>query len=251
MISAGVDDGGPHAAQPVDRVEGRAETAGVFSSILCGVDRSVDSRAAHRQAELLASPAGAVEIVPAPQLTRHGAGAVHDACEGHDLLALGAGAGASAVVKHARIPVLIGRWSPLETDVTDTILVAVDDSPESRRAVELAGRLAAARGGTVTVLLAPPRNSGLQRAIAASRRILLQTTGASPTVLGEQLPRERVIPATAVAISASLVVLGTGDSENSRRTTAQIADYTESSVLTVPRPDRPEDAPGGATWRAP
>jgi nucleotide-binding universal stress UspA family protein len=249
-ISAAVGDREPHAAQPVDRVEGRAEPAGVFSSVLCGVDRSVDSRAAHRQAVLLASPAGAVEIVPAPQLTRHGAAALHDACKGRDLLALGAGAGAHAVVKHARIPVLIGRWNPLEAEVTDTILVAVDDSPESCRAVALAGRLAAARGGTVTVLLAPPRDPGLQRAVAASRRILLQITGASPTLLGEQLPRERVVPATAVAISASLVVLGTGDSENVRRTTAQIADGTDSSVLTVPRPDRAEDTPVGATWRA-
>jgi nucleotide-binding universal stress UspA family protein len=74
-------------------------------------------------------------------------------------------------VKHARIPVLIGRWNPLEAEVTDTILVAVDDSPESRRAVALAGRLAAARGGTVTVLLAPPRDPGLQRAVTVSRRI--------------------------------------------------------------------------------
>ena len=53
-------------------------------------------------------------------------------------------------------------------------------------------------------------------------------------MLGEQLPRERAVPATAVAINASLVVLATGDTDNERRTTAQIADRMEASVLAVP-----------------
>jgi nucleotide-binding universal stress UspA family protein len=86
-------------------------------------------------------------VVPAPQLTRQGPRALREACEGHDLLAIGAGAGGSAVVEHAPIPVLVGRWSALGTEVTDTILVPVDASPESSRAVELAGRLVAAHGG--------------------------------------------------------------------------------------------------------
>jgi sulfide:quinone oxidoreductase len=231
-----------HAARPVHGAERPAEPAGMFGSVLCGDDRSVNSRAAHRQAVLFASPGGAVEIVPAPQLTRHGHRALQDACEGHDLLALGAGGEATAVVEHAPIPVLIGRRRPPGTEVTETILVVVDDSRESSRAVELAGRLAAIHGGTVTIVVAPPREPGLQRAIAASRRILLQTTGAAPAVLGEQLPRERLIPDTAVAINASLVVLGTGDSQNARRMTAQIAGRIEASVLAVP-------APGPATGR--
>jgi nucleotide-binding universal stress UspA family protein len=205
-----------------------------FRSVLCGVDRSVNGRAAHQQAALFAEPGGAVEVVPAPRLIRHGERALRVACGGHDLLALGAGGGASAVVERAPIPVLLGRWSAPGTEVTDSILVAVDDSPESMRALELAGRLAAVHGGLVTVLVAPQRDPALQRAIAASRRIVLQATGAVPTVLGEQLPRERAIPATAVAINASLVVLATGDTEDERRTTAQIADRIEASVLAVP-----------------
>jgi nucleotide-binding universal stress UspA family protein len=129
--------------------------------------------------------------------------------------------------------VLLGFSAP-GTDVTDRILVAVDDSPDSTRALELAARLAAVHRGSVTVLVAPQRDPALQRAIAASRRIVLQTNGALPTVLGEQLPGERAIPATALAINASLVVLATGDTENERRTTAQIAGRTEASVLAVP-----------------
>ena len=223
-------------SEPADRVQRPAEPADTFNSVLCGVDRSIDSLATHQQAVLFAKPGGAVAVVPTPRLTRHGDRALHDACEGHDLLALGACAGASDVLKHAPIPVLIGRWSPPGTEVTDTILVPVDDSGASSRAVDLAGRLAAVHGGTVTVLAVPPRNPELQRAIAASCRNLLQAIGAVPTVLGEQLPRERAIPAAALAINASLVVLGTGDSKTARRMTAQIADRIEASVLAVPPP---------------
>jgi nucleotide-binding universal stress UspA family protein len=234
-IRAQGDDREPHA-EPADRVHRPAEPADMFSSVLCGVDQSVDSVAAHQQAVLFAKPGGAVAVVPTPRLTRHGDRALHDACEGHDLLALGAGAGASAVLQHAPIPVLISRWSPPGKEVTDTILVPVDDSPASRRAVEFAGRLAAVHGGTVTVLAVPPRDPAIHRAIAASCRNVLQAGGAVPTVLGEQLPRERAIPATALAINASLVVLGTGDSQNERRTTAEIADRIDASVLAVPPP---------------
>ena len=232
-IGAPFRDREPHT-QPADPDQRTAESADVFSSVLCGVDRSVNGRAAHQQAALLAEPRGAVEVVPARRLTRDGKHALRDACQGHNLLALGAEGGASAVVEHAPIPVLLGRWSAPGTEVTDRILVAVDDSPDSRRALELAARLAAVHRGSVTVLVAPPRDPALQRAIAASRRIVLQTTGALPNVLGEQLPRERAIPATAGAINASLLVLATGDTDNERRTTAQIASRTEASVLAVP-----------------
>jgi sulfide:quinone oxidoreductase len=225
-----------HTAQTANGIKHPTERAGLFGSVLCGADRSVDSRAAHHQAALFAAPGGTVDVVPKPRLTRHGDRALYDACEGHDLLALGAGAGASAVVERAPIPVLMSRPGPPGTQVTDTILVPVDDSPESRCAVELAGRLAAVHGGSITLLVAPRRDPALHRAIAASRRIVLQTTGALPTLLGEPLPRERAISATAAAINASLVVLGTGDGTNARRMTARIADRIEASVLAVPPP---------------
>jgi sulfide:quinone oxidoreductase len=225
-----------HTDQTANAIKHPAERAGVFGSVLCGADRSVDSRAAHQQAVLFAAPGAAIQVVPKPRLTRHGDRALHDACEGHDLLALGAGAGASAVVERAPISVLMSRWGPPGTEVTDAILVPVDDSPESRRAVELAGRLASVHGGSITLLVAPQRDPALHRAIGASRRILLRTTGALPTLLGEPLPRERAISATASAINASLVVLGTGDTTHARRMTAQIADRIEASVLAVPPP---------------
>src|SRR5215211_6193097 len=100
-----------HAVQPADGAERPAEPACTFSSVLCGIDRSANARAARDQAELLASPGGTVEVVPAPQLTHHGHRALNERCEGHDLLALGAGAAARAAVEHTPIPILIARWS--------------------------------------------------------------------------------------------------------------------------------------------
>jgi nucleotide-binding universal stress UspA family protein len=219
------------------RLERPAARAPLFRGVLCGVDRSAGSRAAHEQAVLLASLGGRVELVPALRLTCHGHRALDRACHGYDLLALGAGAGASVAVEYAPIPVLVARWCLPGTDVADRILVVVDDSPASSHAVELAGRLAAAHGGTVTILGAPPGDPARRRAIAAGRRVLLQITGAAPRVLGEQLPREHAIPSAAAALTASLVVLGTGRRQGARRMTAQIASRVGCSVLTVPPPE--------------
>jgi nucleotide-binding universal stress UspA family protein len=241
-ITGHVLAGDLHAAEPQNG--GRpGEPDFTFRSVLCGVDRSANARAARDQAELLALPAGTVEFVPAPQLTRHGPGALRDRCEGHDLLALGAGSAARVAVEQAPIPILVARWGPFGTKVTDTILVPVEDSPESSRAVELAGRLAAVHDGTVTILGAPPRDPVLQRAIAASARVLLDATGKAPRLLSEQLAPECALPAAAVTLSATLVVVGFAGDEAARRMTGQIAGCLACSVLAVPAvgPNRARD----------
>jgi nucleotide-binding universal stress UspA family protein len=220
------------AAQPADGAERSAEPA--CSSVLCGIDRSTNARAARDQAKLLASPGGTVEVVPGHELTHHGHRALNERCDGHDLLVLGASDAARAAVEHTPIPILIARWSPFGGKLTDTVLVPVDDSPGSPRAVELAGRVASVHGGTVNIMAAPSRDPAFQRVIAATSRILLRTTGAAPRRLNEQLPPERAIPSAAAALPASLLVLGTGTSETARRMTMQIADRVGCSVLVVP-----------------
>jgi nucleotide-binding universal stress UspA family protein len=140
-------------------------------------------------------------------------------------------------VVHAPIPTLVARSCAIGTEVTDTILVPVDDSPECGRAVEIAGRLAAAHGGRVTVMAAPQRDRSLQRAIAASNRVLIQATGAAPRVV-QSLPREQNIPHTAASMGATLVILGAGGTVDDRRVTEQIARHLECSILAVP-PTRP------------
>ena len=172
---------------------------------------------------------------------------MRDTCSGHDLLALGGGAGALTAVVNAPIPILIARLCPLGTEVTDTVVVSVDDSPESSRAVELAGALAAAHGRTVTILAAPPSDPAFDRAIAASFRVLLRATGKIPRVYGEPRPLERRIPPAAASLTASLVVLGCGRSQSERRRIAAIAGAIGCSVLVVPAPEptRPLTASGG------
>jgi nucleotide-binding universal stress UspA family protein len=222
-----------HATQPQDRAARPDASSRTFGSVLCVVDRTANDEAARHQAKLLTSPERTIELVSASRLTRHGLRALHERCEGHDLLALGAGPAAQTAVLQAPIPVLIARWCPLGTKLTDVILVPVDAAPESSRAVELAGRLAAARGGTVTLLATPPRDPALQRAIAASARIVLRTSGAAPRVVGEPLSRERAVPSAAATLSASLVVLGSGDSEIERSLTADIVRRLGCSALVV------------------
>jgi hypothetical protein len=74
----------------------------------------------------------------------------------------------------------------------------------------------------------------LQRAIAASARVLLGATGKAPRLLSEQLAPERAIPSAAVTLSATLVVVGSAGDEAARRMAAQIAGCLACSVLAVP-----------------
>jgi hypothetical protein len=221
-------------AQPALSTKRHLDPVRVLGSVLCATDRSATAHAARRHAALLASPGAVVKTVSASRLIRQGQRALHGGCKGHDLLVVGASAFSYAAVLHAPIPILIARRCPLGTQVTDTILVPIDDSPQSSHAAVLAGRLAADHGGTVTILPAPPRDPSFQRAIAASERILLRATGAAPRILGNQLPPERSIPSAAASITASLVVLGCATTQIDRRTAAQIVGSLGCSALVVP-----------------
>ena len=225
-------DRGPGAGDPVGH-EQASRPAPAFRSVLCAVDRSPNSNAARRQAAQLVRPGGSVRVVRLPELTSRGRDGLREACEHRDLLVLGAGRAAMAAVEHAPIPVLVARSCPLGVKVTDTILVPVDGSPESARAVELAGALADAHGGTVSLLPAPMVDSALERAVAASSRVLLHATGAAPRVVNQPLPPEHAIPAARVDLAASLIVLGLGPDQQARSTTARMIGSVGCSVLTI------------------
>jgi nucleotide-binding universal stress UspA family protein len=233
-MTAHVVDSTHCGAQPALSTTCPVDPVRVFGSVLCAIDGSANAQAAWRHAALLASPGGVVETVSESQLIRYAQRAPHRDCNGHDLLVVGAGVASYAAVLNAPIPILIARCCPLGTQVTDTILVPIDDSPQSSHAVVLAGRLAAGHGGTVTMLPAPPRDPSFQRAIAAGGRVLLRATGAAPRVLGDQLPPERSIPSAAASITASLVVLGCGTKEMDRRIAAQVIGSLGCSALVVP-----------------
>ena len=226
-MTAHIVERGMQAAQPAKPAERPNVSGRSVSSVLCAADRTANDRAARHQAELLASPERTVELVSTSQLTRHGHRARHDGCEGHDLLALGAGPAAYTAVQHAPIPTLVARWCPFGTEVTDTVLVPVDASTSSSRAVALAGRLAAAmaeRSSSSRRRHAMLRSSEQSPPAAAS----LRTTGRRR---GEQLPRERLVPPAAAALTSLLVVLGSGDSEIERSTSADIVGALGCSAL--------------------
>ena len=223
-------------SEPVPIAGGAAEAppTSPFQAVICANERTAADNAARHQAAILASPGGSVKLAPTLQLTWQGERAVHDTCSGYDLLALGAGNAAFTALEYAPIPTLIARLRPLGMEVTDRIVVCVGNSCESRRAVQLAGLVAAAHEGTVTILAVPASVPALERAIAASFNVLVGATGAAPRVYGEPLPPERTIPSAAAALTASLVVLGSGRSLSERRRTARIAGAIGCSVLAVP-----------------
>jgi hypothetical protein len=220
-----------------DRIELLADEAGPFASVLCATDGSADPETARRQAVSLASPVALVEHVSAAELTQCADCPSHSNGDDDVLLAIGSGAAAHAAVEAAASPILIARRCPLGTEVTDRILVVVNHASESGRAVEIAGRLAALRGGAVTLLAAPREDRSLARAISASTSTIVAATGVAPRVLGEQAPPERSIPRAAARLNASLVVLESGSSRRERREAARIAGAIGRSVLVIPRED--------------
>src|SRR5215217_5088836 len=146
-LTAHVVDSTHCGGQPALSTKHPVDPVHVFGSVLCAIDRSANAQAAWRHAALLASPGGVVETVSESQLFRHGKPALHHDCEGYDLLVVGAGVASHAAVLSAPIPILVARRCPLGTEVTDTILVTIDDTPQSSHAVVLAGRLAADHSG--------------------------------------------------------------------------------------------------------
>jgi hypothetical protein len=208
------------------------ETAATFKSVLCAVGGGPTDEAARHQAATLVCHGGTVELVSAAQLTRH---ALSGGRDSYDLIVVGSGAAAFAAVEQSRIPILIARRCPLGIEVTDTIVVPVDDSPESHGALELAGLLAAAHDGTVTLLAAPRPDLALQRAITASVGDVRRATGMAPLVIGEPRPPELVIPSAAATLRASLVVLDSGCGATERRMTALMVSAIGCSALVVPR----------------
>ena len=211
----------------------------MFASVLCGADNGAAGYAARRQAGLLASPGGSVKVVPAATLSREAPDQLRNRCRGHDLLVIADHQGASLTLQYAPIPLLLARWCPAgPAEMTESILVTVDERAASEQAVDLAGRLAARYGSRVALLAAPRRDPALERALDAGERIVLERTGAAPAILGRKLPLEQAIAAGCEDVAATLLVLATGAAGIAPRTAADIAARVGCCVLAVPVPAR-------------
>ena len=205
--------------------------APLFRSVLCGADIGTSGIATRRQAAWLAGPTGAVALVPTGTLTRHGSAALAERCEGHDLLALGAEHGSATLLQDVRIPVLLARWCPPGRDLTDRILVVVTDRVDMTRVAELAARMVRKHRAAVAFLAAPGSSRDLNRALAATSRIMLRTAAVTPHVMAVPAPLELAVQEAAAAAGSSLLVMGVGDGTT---LACDVARRAGCSVLTVP-----------------
>lgn len=207
-----------------------------FRAVLCATDNSVSGIAARRQAEWIADDEHAVEFVPVRAVTMAAPDELMDRCSGRDLLVIGADADAHALVRQLTIPVLFARWCQTGNDVTDSILVAIGQRGGAARAAELAGRLARRHRAAVSLVAVPAASHELTRALATAGRIVLQTTGSAPRIVGDVTPAWISVPRAAAASQASLLVLGIGNDRSERDAASDIARFARCSVLIVPAP---------------
>src|SRR5918998_4716392 len=121
-----------------DRARRRFGRRPVFPSATCLAGIGVAGRAARHQAAALV-PLGSVRSAPLNSVSHDDGTAVIDCCTSTDLLVLCADQSddAAFVLAHATKPVLLARTCPSGASVTDRILLAVDDSRESRHAAQL------------------------------------------------------------------------------------------------------------------
>jgi hypothetical protein len=210
-----------------------ADTHSLFASVVCVVGRNSMDHAARQQATTLVD-AGEVEYIETPRLPSNTA--LLDRCDGADVLVLGADADAAALVERASVPLLLARSCPSGAEVTDRIVVAVDDKSEPHRAAEVAGRLAARHGGTVAVVPFLEPHGALERATAAASRIVLQAAGQVPRVYGAPTECRRAVLSAVAAMDATLLVLALGSEASTRSNAALIARLVGCSVLVIPVP---------------
>jgi len=146
--------------------------------------------------------------------------AMLEEAERHDLLVVGAhtgsraggiflGSTSSALVHRATVPVLVARPAPAGTPFPQKIVVASDGSDGSRRATELAARIARRHGATVMLLHAGPDVDAERRhAMAEEATVLAGAMGVEPVIVNRFGPPAKEIVAVAGTHGASLVVIG-------------------------------------------
>ena len=146
--------------------------------------------------------------------------ALLEAARGRDLLVVGARSGSRAggimlgstatLALHAGpVPVLIARPVPGGRRLADRILVATSGSDADRHATDLAARLAAAYGGTVTLLhVEGPAGPAIRHELAVEAADVLAVTGTDPVVAVVRGHGAEPILEAAEDLDATLLVLG-------------------------------------------
>lgn len=138
---------------------------------------------------------------------------------GHDLLVVGptwagrlqgiaVGRTASRVLHFARKPVLVARRPPNDARFPRNILLAVDGSPDSREAAEIAAQIARAHHSSVSLAAPPQLEADERRVLAEEMALVREATGADPVLLEEHGSPVRAVVGAAPTCEASLLVIG-------------------------------------------
>lgn len=224
--------------------------ASPFADVLCAVDESRGSAEAVRQAAAIAAP-----DTPPRCLTVHekeGAGISADGnyvsdrllaeSADRDLLAIGCHGGsrlggmmlggiATQVAHRASVPLLIARrTADGDGDFPRDILLASDGSPGSWTAMELAARLARARGSSLQVAYVPDGHPERYRELFKQVNEIERLTGTAPLFLDTPGDPARRIAEAARAAQSSLVVIG----KRARRGAKSLGSVSERVIHRAP-----------------
>jgi nucleotide-binding universal stress UspA family protein len=153
---------------------------------------------------------------------------VLDASAGADLLVVGGdddsgrsavvlGSTASTAVHAAGVPVLVARRPPDDREFPRDILVAIDGSPDSRRGVELAGRIAGAGDSRIALVHVSEGRSAGHPALEEDSLTLSELTGVAPTTVEEFGDPADQIASVARRLRSSLLVVGSRGLGGARR----------------------------------
>jgi nucleotide-binding universal stress UspA family protein len=238
--------------------------------VLCVTDGSRAGTAAVRQAALLTGEDGRLDLLalapdpapgrPRPQAaqiealvsgsavasrggvhsivhiaeTSDEAAAVAESSRDHGLLVLAAGPLAGDVLPRVEVPVLVARPG---ADRLDSVLAAVDGSPEAHAAALLGARLAALEHADLALVAAPEHDAAHQHALQRDAAAVERITGRRPLILDEHGAPVASILNAATTLDASLIVLGSRPGRPADSVSAEVAERADCSVLVL-RPGR-------------
>jgi nucleotide-binding universal stress UspA family protein len=249
-----------------------------FERILCVTDDAPGGREAVRQAAALAGPEAAIDLVsvaprrppgaPRPQAEQIEAlvrgtqlaealrvrcsthiveandepTGVLQSCRDHDLVVVPAGESGLEVVSRAPVSVLVTRAPSTAPPFPDTVLVAVDATPEAGVAARVGAQIAVRGGAPIALVATPEHDASHQHALQAEVRAVEEITGTRPLVLDEHRGPVPSILGAASELEACLIVLGRRSGHPVTRVSTQVAASADCSVLVV-RPGSPLSSP--------
>ena len=151
----------------------------------------------------------------------------------HDLVVISAGDTAAGVLSCTPGSLLLARKPPADSPFPESILVAVDGSPESHAAARLAARLAVRQHAVVTLVATPEHDASHPHALERDVQTVERITGKRPLILDEHRGAVPSILYAAASVEASVIVMGRRPGHPHRSVSAEVASTAPCSVLVV------------------